>query len=76
MKKIKAPIDAKTFEQICALKRDNIDLQGGDWCFMVEEGMVTLTEQKIGEGPTHQVSIPRKYFDKVVRWYTTGKKSK
>lgn len=68
------PIEARTFKQICSLPRDNLDYK--NFWFMVDEGQVTLTAQKIGEAPTSQISIPRAVFDRMARWYLTGKASK
>ena len=69
-----APVDAKTFKQICELPRDN-DSYGNFW-WIIDEGTITLSNQKIGEEPTERITLRRHVFEKLVRWYLTGSKAK
>ena len=66
------PKEARTFTDLLKLTRDNVD--GTGWWFMLGEGdEVMFAQQYMGEAPTGTVKIPRKEFDALVRWYTTGK---
>jgi hypothetical protein len=65
------PCDAKTFGDLLKLRRDNID--GTDWWFMLGDGSVTFCQQGLGQAATGMVTIPRKEFDALLRWYTTGR---
>lgn len=68
------PIEAKTHDQICELKRDNVE--SGDFWMLLGEGELTICEQKSGSNPEQSLTIPRKNFDALVRWYMTGKKTR
>ena len=65
-----APIDAKTFEQICAMPRDNVD--AAQFWMITDGEFVTIAEQEPGREPVGKVSVKRKVFDAFVRWYMTG----
>jgi len=66
------PMKAKTEQEICELPRDNADL--GDWCLIVGESLIWITEQEMGKSPEQEIDVPRAVFDKMVRWYVTGSK--
>jgi len=68
---MKTPMEAKTFNDICSLKRDNLTA-GGYWIILNELG-ITICKQNPGEEPTQEITIPRKSFNRMVKWYTTGK---
>ena len=59
--KIKAPIDAKTQKQLDELPKDS-------FCSNLICLHLTRENAYLGES-----SIPRKDFDRLVRWYMTGK---
>ncbi len=65
------PIDARTFAQICKLPRDGYDTKG-HW-ILLDSGTVCLTAQVTGNAPTGQLTIPRAEFDRMARWYLTGR---
>lgn len=64
------PREARTFDQICSLRRDGASY--GDYWIQLEEMVVTLVEQKIGERPRSITALPRHVFEKFIRWYDTG----
>jgi hypothetical protein len=51
------PKTARTFAEICKLKRDNVDMPEG-WA-MLDEGGVIITNQKSGEPVTGRVHVYR-----------------
>ena len=65
--KPKAPIEAKTLDQVMSLPRDGYETK--DYLLVVSDSTVCLAEQHSDE----QMNIPRKDFDRLVRWYMTGK---
>lgn len=69
-----APIDAKTFKQICSLSADNHETR--DYWILLDEGVICLAKQRSGQDPTHEMRIPKRDFDKLVRWYMTGKSTR
>jgi len=66
----RTPQQAKTFEQICKLKRDNVE--SGDFWMTFDEGTVYLSEQPSGEKPKASIKIPRTVFNRFVRFWRTG----
>lgn len=73
-KKRKRPIDARTFKDVCALTRDNIDSK--HFWLMIDGGDVVIAEQTNGEALKNKLSIPRAEFDRLARWYVTGRATK
>ena len=71
-KKLK-PIEARTFKQVCKLPRDNLNTRG-HWILI--DGDVVLAAQRNGQPATNSMRIPRSEFDRMARWYVTGKASK
>ena len=67
----KAPIEANTFDEICKLPRDSLSLK--EFWLQIDVGRVSLAQQRSGESCQAVISIPRKDFDRLVRWYMTGK---
>ena len=65
-----APIEAKTFSQICRLPRDNYDTAG--YWILVDQKTIHFAEQRNGEIATQKMAIPKREFDRLVRWYMTG----
>ena len=66
----KTPQEARTFEQICSLKRDNVT--SGDYWMTFDEGSVYLNQQPMGEPPVDEIVISRTVFNRFVRFWTTG----
>lgn len=64
--KSKAPIDA-TEDDLLNMERDNLEI--GDHCILTDSFNVSISTQKMGEPPSQAVTIPRKTFDKLIRWY-------
>ena len=53
--------------QICKITRDNKDC--GDFSIETDARSIWLSEQKIGEHIKQCIEIPRKEFNKLIRWY-------
>ena len=64
------PIAARTSKALRALRRDN--LASGDFWMWLDLREVTFAAQIVGHQPTAKITIPRRHFDRFVRWYTTG----
>lgn len=69
-KKLK-PIEARTHDQICSIPRDHLDTKY--FWLLIETNRVILCEQKTGEASKGSLSIPRAEFDRLARWYVTGR---
>lgn len=68
--KLMRPRDARTFDQVCALPRDNLTV--GDFWIMLNgtgDNSVSICAQKEGQNVTANVDIPRRVFDRMVDWY-------
>ena len=61
------PYEAKTFNAICRLQRDNLQFDWG-W-FALNGDTVSLATQRTGEPAKHIASIPRKDFLQISRWF-------
>jgi hypothetical protein len=64
------PREAETFDQICAIDRDNTEV--GDYWILIDEANVYLREQAKGESPTASIELPREVFNAFVDWYERG----
>lgn len=70
MKTKLTPRQAKTFDEICGLRRDNV---GTDTNWMIfDEIEVTITKQTLGGSKIGRVTIPRADFEAFIDWYNTG----
>lgn len=69
-KRHRTPREARTFDQICELPRDN--WSKGNYWFMLGPGEVTIAEQKTGEMARWMATMPRSVFEAFVRAYETG----
>ena len=65
------PIQARTFKQVCSLPRDNLSTK--DFWILIDHPHVVICQQRTGEPAKGSLSIPRAQFDRLVRWYITGK---
>jgi hypothetical protein len=69
-KKLRAPREAKTLDELCSIPRDNV---GTNDHWIITDGCeVTLAAQRSGSLPTATVSIPRATFEAFIDWYNTG----
>lgn len=68
---MKVPQQARTEKAMLSLARDNIG--GKDWWFILDPFEVVICNQRSGEEPTGKVRLRRRDFDRLVRWYTTGR---
>lgn len=64
-----SPKTANTLAKVCSLKRDNIEV-GDIWC-MVDEDSVTICRQKIGEAASAMLTLSKRDFNRIVKFYTT-----
>jgi len=74
-KKVLTPREARTWKQIEALPRDNVDTVN---CWMLlggsgDCGEVTIARQRTGEAAQGIVKLPRREFERMIDWYNTGK---
>lgn len=53
--------------QLCRITIDNKD--AGDYSIMTDSHVVWLSEQKMGEERKQHIEIPRKEFNRLIRWY-------
>ena len=59
--------EARTFNQICSMPRDNYSC--GDFSVSTDGAEVWLYEQKLGEKQKQEFSIPKGKFDRLVDSY-------
>lgn len=63
-----SPRTARTFDDICALKQDNIDGPEG-WALIDEGAGIILHQQKRGQESTASVVFSKRTFNRIVDWY-------
>lgn len=68
-----APMDARSFDEVCSLRTDNHDCKSG-W-IIVDGNSVSLSTQVSGEYPTGSVTFKRADFNRLIRWYTKPQKT-
>jgi hypothetical protein len=68
---VKAPIELRTEAQLIKAPRDNLSTP--NYWLLVGPSEVTLCQQRNGEESTGTLTIPRREFDRLARWYVTGK---
>lgn len=66
------PREAKTFDDICSLPRDNVSTDE-HWIIINGENDVCISTQRNGEPRTESVHLPRETFEAFIDWYNTGK---
>jgi hypothetical protein len=54
------------------LMTDNFNTK--DFWILLNDGHVTIANQKNGETAKYMVQIKRKDFDRMIKWYTTEQK--
>lgn len=67
-----SPKTANTTKKVCSLKRDNVTV-GHHWC-LVDEETVTICRQKSGQNPEAMITISKRDFNRIVKFYTTPTK--
>lgn len=67
-----APNKCRDFNEVCKLNTDNFDTE--DYWILYDGDMVTIAKQKLGEASTAKISIPKKDFDRLIRWYQRPQK--
>lgn len=73
-KKARMPREAVTFNQLCAMPRDNVSTR--DYWMMVEENRVHIYKQRAGHRATEHITLSKSAFNRLVDWYNTGKMRK
>ncbi len=63
----RSPMECRTLDQVCELRTDNHTV--GDHWILTDSYNVSVVAQKRGEPSTQSVSIERKTFNKLIRWY-------
>ena len=56
-----------TFNQLCRISRDNKEVK--DFSILTDGVNVHLTEQRVGSRPMQMFTLPRSYFNKLIKWY-------
>jgi hypothetical protein len=69
-----APMNARTFDQVCSLNRDNTE--SGDFWMLAGGDEVTISKQREGEACEQSITIDRRDFLKLVSWYMRDQKIK
>lgn len=67
MSKQISPMDASSVSTIVRMRSDNAS--AGDYWIIHDGSIVTLAHQKVGGMCTESVNIPRKDFNRLIRWY-------
>ena len=67
-----SPKDCKTMDDVCSIRTDNAQTTG--YWIISDCYQVTITKQKSGEDSTEKITIPKKDFNKFVKWYITPQK--
>jgi hypothetical protein len=67
-----SPKTANTTAKICTLKRDNLTV-GDHWC-LVGDDTVTICRQKTGTSAEAEITMTKRDFNRIVKFYTTPTK--
>lgn len=75
--KMMRPRDTTSNADVCRLRCDN-RTYGDHWILLDGDGShsVTIATQKVGEGASEMVHIPRKAFNRMVDWYMRPQKTR
>lgn len=71
MKQAITPKTANTFNKVCKLERDNISTRKS-W-MSINGGSVCICNQMNGESSTGSVTLTKKEFERLIKFYETGK---
>jgi hypothetical protein len=68
-KKLKpmTPHEARTIDEICSLRRDNISTPHG-W-ILIDGDRVSLAQQQAGHEAEGTITLPRAEFKRMIDWY-------
>jgi hypothetical protein len=66
--KLLAPANVHSMDEICALRRDNMDTRGG-WIILNGPHEVAVVNQNPGEESTGTVHFSRRAFARLARWF-------
>ncbi len=69
-----APIDARNEKDRLRLREDNIATE--NYWLLLNDGHVTLANQRSGQSKAWWAQIPRKEWDKIVKWYIKKQKAR
>lgn len=69
-----SPRTAKTFDQLCSLRRDNASY-GGYW-ILAEADDVTIAKQTLGEAAESVITIDKKTFNQMIAFYQRPTRAK
>ena len=72
--KFLSPKNSISFKQIYSLSSDNHDTSEGWIC--IDESTVTLCSQLQGKTPTGSVTLSRRTFNNLIKWYFKEQKIK
>lgn len=64
---VSRPIDVRTEKQLCKLLSDNYTTK--NYWILHEIDHITICKQSIGSHPEEMMRIPRKDFNKLIKWY-------
>lgn len=68
-----SPSEVKTYDQLCSLQRDNINVRTG-WMILNGPNEVVLSNQMPGGERTGKVSFTRAEFTRFASWYLAPQK--
>ena len=64
---VASPIESITWSSVCRLKSDSTDTK--DYWMCIDGDEVCIAKQRSGESLIEKIKIPRKDFNRLVRWY-------
>jgi len=66
--KLLAPVNVRSMDEVCALRRDGMDAPSG-WIMFNGPDEVAIYNQVLGKPATGNVSFSRREFARFVRWF-------
>ena len=67
-RKYRSPMQCRTLNQVCALETNNDSVAGGR--ISTDGYTVYVADQRSGQPSTERVSLAKRDFDALIRWYT------
>lgn len=67
-----SPMDAKNTDVVCKMESDNFNTK--NFWIMSDAEFITIARQSNGEPLINKIDIPKKDFDRMVKWYTNNQK--
>jgi len=68
---METPKTANTEKKICSMERDNYATK--DFWLLTHEKHIVIAKQRAGEQAEFMVEIPKKDFNRLIKFYETGK---